>query len=371
MNQTKQKMLRMTGIAFLAALACSRLAGAQNSSWTEVPTTQQFLPGVTLLLTDGTVLIQQIDSSNWWKLTPDQFANYTTGTMAPGASFPMAYSPWGFASAVLPDGRVIVEGGEYNFGVKDWTTLGAIYDPVANFWTPVNLPVDSKGKPWAKIGDVQSVVLPNGTFMMANKCPEPCTGGTVVPKGALLNETALTWTVLYPTKGFKGKFDQSTEEGWTLLPDGNVLTVDTYTDLPGDQSGTNSEIYNPATGGWTSAGSTIVQLWDSRLLCTPGTLGYEVGPAVLRPDGTVFATGSNGCPSAAGHTAIYNTTTGTWTAGPNIPGVSDAADVPAALLPDGNVLLATGPGVNKGPITFYEYPADRDGMDQHSPANGS
>jgi hypothetical protein len=41
--------------------------------------------------------------------------------------------------------------------------------------------------------------------------------------------------------------------------------------------------------------------------------------------------------------------------GPDIPGVNDAADVPAALLPDGNVLLSTGPGVNKGPITFYEF----------------
>ena len=36
---------------------------------------------------------------------------------------------------------------------------------------------------------------------------------------------------------------------------------------------------------------------------------------VLRPDGTVFATGANRC--AAGHTAIYNVSAGTWTAGPD------------------------------------------------------
>ena len=35
---------------------------------------------------------------------------------------------------------------------------------------------------------------------------------------------------------------------------------------------------------------------------------YEVGPAVLRPDGTVFATGANG--AGAGHTSIYNTANG-------------------------------------------------------------
>ena len=37
---------------------------------------------------------------------------------------PAGYNPLYFASAVLPDGRVIIEGGEYNNGVGDDTTLG-------------------------------------------------------------------------------------------------------------------------------------------------------------------------------------------------------------------------------------------------------
>ena len=48
---------------------------------------------------------------------------------------PSTYAPLYFASQVLIDGRVLVEGGEYNFLNQDETNLGAIYDPVKNKWT--------------------------------------------------------------------------------------------------------------------------------------------------------------------------------------------------------------------------------------------
>ncbi len=102
--KTKQNMLSMIGtIAFLAAVAWSGVAHAQ-SYWTMLATPSQMNPGVTLLLTDGTVLVQQIGTSNWWKLTPDEFANYSDGSLTQVATVPMTYDPWGFASAVLPDG---------------------------------------------------------------------------------------------------------------------------------------------------------------------------------------------------------------------------------------------------------------------------
>ena len=161
----------------------------------------------------------------------------------------MNYAPLYFASAVLPDGRVIVEGGEYNNGVEDRTTKGAIYDPVKDIWTramPLYL--------WTTIGDAESVVLPDGTFMLANCCAK---------EAALLDATTLTWKILTPANGYFGKYDSNNEEGWTLLPNGKVLTIDTYIGV-NDPRGTNSEVYDPATGSWSSAGSTVAQLWDSR-----------------------------------------------------------------------------------------------------------
>jgi len=160
-----------------------------------------------LLLTDGTVIVHRTCTPDWWRLTPDINGSYVDGTWSQIASLPSGYVPRFFGSAVLSDGRVIVEGGEYNIncGRPVWTNLGAMYDPVANTWKPVSPP-----NGWANIGDAQSVVLPDGTFMLAN---------ALTKQQALLNASTLTWTATG-----SGKFDVNDEEGWTLLWDGNVLT---------------------------------------------------------------------------------------------------------------------------------------------------
>ena len=319
---------------------------AAASPWTPLTNQPTFLVDGTanpILLTDGTVLVQDAGFPDWWKLTPDQKGSYINGTWTQVASLPPGYSPLYHSSAVLPDGRLIIEGGEYlcdpvTFSCNAvWTNLGAIYDPVANTWSSVKPPAG-----WANIGDAQNVVLANGTYMQANCC---------TTQTALLDATTLTWT---PTGA--NKFDINDEEGWTLLPSNDVLVVDAYVPIgiPYEPLGTNSEVYNPETGSWSSAGSTIVQLWDSAHGCGgKNHASFELGPAVLRPDGTVFYTGANAC--AAGHTAIYNSNNGTWTAGPDFPDGLDIADGPAALLPNGNVLLDASPGIFNGPTFFFEF----------------
>ena len=299
-------------------------------------------PGSPLLLTDGTVMTADDGCQDWWKLTPDAFGSYVNGTWTQLASLPADYSPLYHSSAVLPDGRVIIMGGEYNFLKPRWTSLGAIYDPVANTWTPVAPPAFFGGfGPFPQtIGDSQSVVLFDGTFMQANCC---------TTQTALLDAKTLTWT-----ETGSGKFDINDEEGWTLLPNKQVLTVDAYV-FQYDPTGMNSEIYNSASGKWRSAGSTVVQLWDSAAACGGApAASQEVGPAVLRPDGTVFYTGSNTC--GAGHTAIYNSNTGTWSAGPDFPDSLNIADGPAALLPNGKVLVDSSPGFGQFVGTsFFEF----------------
>jgi hypothetical protein len=229
---------------------------------------------------------------------------------------------------------VIIEGGEYIDFNPVWSNQGAIYDPPADTWTPVSPPTG-----WTTIGDAQSVVLADGTYMQANCC---------TTQAALFNPHTLTWT---PTGSHK--FDVNDEEGWTLLPNGQVLAVDAYLSVY-DPTGTNSEIYRPARGAWHSAGSTTVQLWDSAADCGGATVAsFELGPAVLRPDGTVFYTGANSC--GAGHTAIYNSYFGTWKSGPDFPDSLDIADGPAALLPNGNVLLDTSPLIFQTPTYFFEW----------------
>src|SRR5579872_63767 len=278
------------------------------------------------LLTDGTIMVQDSDASDWWRLTPDLSGSYVNGTWTQLASLPSNYGPLYYASAVLADGRLMIQGGEYNLSqVPVETSLGAIYDPVKNTWTPVAPP-----RGWASVGDAVSVVLPNGTFLIGDIF------GTSL---AAFNATNLTWTVLPGT----GKLDPNSEEGWTLLPDGTVLTVDVG-------NPTQAEKIDVPLRKWISAGSTIVELPDPN--------AYEIGPAILRADGTVFAAGANG--SGPGHTSIYTPPAnpadpGTWTPGPDFPGNLNVADGPAALLPSGNVLLQASPGIYKPPSSFFEF----------------
>ena len=288
---------------------------AAAARWQSLTNQPPFDTDTALLLTDGTVMVHEYGNSNWWRLTPDINGSYLKGTWSQLASMQSSYGPLYFASAVLADGRVLVEGGEYNFLQFVETNKGAIYNPTTNVWTTVNPPSG-----WSSIGDSPAVVLKDGTFTMGQ-------GGFSTTKQVLFNAATLTWSAVGT-----GKADNFSEEGFAILPDGSVLTVDCA-------NGTNSERYNPSTGQWTTAGSTIVKLPDASSL--------EIGPEIQRPDGTVVAFGGTI------HNSIYSTSTGTWSPGPDFPGGNDMADAPASLLPDGTILTATSPGVFQNPVTFF------------------
>jgi hypothetical protein len=339
--------------ASLAAAAST--PAASGASWVNLVNQPALLdytdcgPGNPILLTDGTVMVADNGCADWWKLTPDAYGNYVNGTWTQLASLPAGYTPLYHATAVLPDGRVIIEGGEYNALTPAWTNQGALYDPRSDTWTLLAPPAG-----WTSIGDAPSSVLADGTFMLGNCC---------TTDAALFNARSFAWTPIGT-----GKFDVNNEEGWTLLPSGKLLTVDAYVPItiPYEPTGTNSELFDPASGVWSSAGSTVSQLWDSWLLCgelsqepTNGPT-FEVGPGVLRPDGTVFYAGSNTCgPGFPGATAIYDSRRGRWHAGPNLPGSLNIADGPAVLEPNGRVLMMASPGFGSPPSSFLEWDGER------------
>ena len=286
------------------------------------------------LLTDGSVMFQDDSYIGFWKLTPDATGSYLNGTWSQLASLPSAwnYGPYAYASAVLADGRVLIEGGEYNLGGPfSLTNLGAIYDPVADAWTQVDPPPG-----WDFIGDASSIVMPNGKFLLGNKLDQ---------RVAELDPATMTWTAL----GFAGKAeDFNAEEGWTLLPDGSFITVDVL-DTP------NTERYTyvdaPDAGSWTGIGATPASLawnYNKPPIVFPGGTYLppgETGQCMLLPDGRVFCTGASDDQSIhIAHTAILDTATMTWTAGPDFPPNDDAGDTSAVLLPSGNVLVSATSG---------------------------
>ncbi len=322
-----------------------------GGTWKPLTNQPRFHTGAALLLTDGTVLAHEesdrpsdnANYGNWYRLTPDVYGSYINGTWSTVPStLPSPYGPLFFASAVLPDGRAIVEGGEYNIpnGTSD-TALGALFEnnpKSSNFnkWTPVTPPGN-----WVTIGDAQSAVLPDGTFMLANCCNTD---------EAETTSDGSSWVAT----GIH-KHDINDEEGWTLLPgppDAEVLlTVDTSVLSDSTCGLTGSEMY--INGLWFCIANTPMQLWDNS--------SHEMGPAVLRPDGTVFQAGGTN-QSGTGQSALFDTSTFTWSAGPNFPPNLDVADGPAALLPNGNVLVMASPGLFSPPSSFYEFQYGTDAL---------
>ena len=365
------KNMLSSGVALIVLVGWSSVASAQ---WTQLA--NEFPSGfaeVSLLLTDGTVMCHEYSTNRWHRLKPDINGSYQNGSWdVPGftvADMPNAndptigcmncpYQPLDFASAVLPDGRVVVIGGEYNGGFKVWTNIGFMYDPVTNTWSgQITVPATwccAGGRRTGGIGDAQSTILTNGTMLLASL------GDRSRKDIASFDPATLTFTALAPT----GKDDDNWEENWNQLPNGRVLTVDSSIQA-------SFEIYDPATNSWGGAGSTVVNLADTGTV----TDSEEVGPAVLRPDGTLIAfSGTN-----SGRNAVYNTATGTWAATgavgdfPRVPGQTyhyAVADGPASLLPNGNVLVMASPvtdlncgnptptppcGVFNTPSHFFEF----------------
>jgi hypothetical protein len=326
------------------------ISPAGPSPWRSLTHAPPFDPGSMLLASDGTVLVHAEPpaggTSAWYKLKPDRQGSYADGTWSKIASMPSGYDPLYFASAILPSGQMIVEGGEYLGGTEAWTSKGAIYNPVTNTWRSVAPP-----QGWANIGDAQSDVLANGTFMLSQACQNCLSPNfTLSTSDALYNETGRNWVTI----GGPGKNDPNDEEGWTLQPNGNLLTVDTWL-TP------TTETFSPTILNWASAGNTRRSPINA--------LAVETGPQLEMPGGNTLVVGAGTgavAPAACtthkpAATAFYDYAAARWVNGPLIPTIGglqyDSADGPGATLPDGNVLFDVSPCVFNAPIAFFMYDA--------------
>jgi Kelch motif len=293
--------------------------------------------GTAFLLTDGTVMMQECKSAflgvtrRWWKLTPDAFGSYTHGSWSR-----LADSGLGrlyFASSVLADGRVLVCGGEYSDAtgnvVQNWSNSCEIYDPVANEWSPVATPTDQHGVTWDKIGDATSTLLPDGKFLM----------GSVEGRNLeRLDPATLTWTALRQ----RPEVPNSDEDSWVLMPDNTVAA-------PSCSKSPTTWVYDITADQWNRGNPLPVRIVDA---------GHEIGPALLRYDGTAFFFGSNQ------HTAVYSPRAKEqWYNGPDLPAQNGRdigiVDGPAALMVNGNILFGAGPINDQGgylsPCFYFEF----------------
>ncbi len=322
------KVFRNVGIALLASVLGASMASAQ--SWTSVTNPAPDTVGVMLQLRDGRILIhaEQANPNNWYILTPDSTGSYVNGTWSSVYHFPASYGPQYFSTSVFLDGKtVIAEGGEYNFGTADWTTLGALgtYTP----WTGgITWVLNSPPSGWGNIGDAENDLLPTGQYLQSN-C---CSAQTAIYNGPN------SWTASGSVH--QGNNDES---GYTALWNGKVLTVDTKS---ASSCGTTHgyELYNPGTGTWACGafGNLPTQLFNSG--------DEELGAGTLMYNGKVLQNGGN-----VVATNIYDPVADTWVVGPTPPQGLDQADGPSALEPNGKVLSMMSPGLFESGCHFTEY----------------
>ncbi|HEX3151629.1 MAG TPA: hypothetical protein VHR66_26380 [Gemmataceae bacterium] len=307
-----------------------------------------------MLLSDGSVAAQvgvNSPTTTWTRLVPDSTGSYVNGTWTPMAS--MNLGRLFFPTAMLPDGRVFAIGGEYS--TPNFTNTAEIYNPVTNTWTNV------ASFPQAQFGDDPIELLQNGQILA---------GYVVGAQTYRYNPSTNTWAA---TAGSKLRGDRSDEESWVKLPDGSILSYDIFAS---DSTGVfHAQRYVPTSDTWVDASN--VNPANPPAIMSSNAVGFEAGPAILLPDhNRVVEFGANG------NTAIYNISTGLWSAGPKLPtkiigGVATqlgADDDPGSMLPNGHILVAISP-INSpftfpGPSYIYEFDPDAGTYTEITPATG-
>ncbi len=233
---------------------------------------------------------------------------------------------WSVAGAGIPPGTFVISvdsSSQVHVSQNATTTFSAI--------------LVFRGPATACFGDDPSILIPGGNILAGN----------------IFNQSTYTYSVAANSWTFTAnKFysDRSDEEGWAKLPGDAILTYDIFRSI-GAGSG-YAELYNPLSGAWSGISPADGTANGTLPVLSSSALGAELGPILRLQDGRVFVIGANN------HTALYTPATNTWDAGPDIlgtlsnafgtidPAAFGADDAPAAIMPNGHVLLAAdaGPG---------------------------
>ncbi|HEY3319857.1 MAG TPA: kelch repeat-containing protein, partial [Planctomycetota bacterium] len=210
-------------------------------------------------------------------------------------------------ATLLPSGKVLVAGGS-NSGVL---SSANVYDPALGNWAATGALATARY-------DHTATLLPSGKVLVAGGGGN---GGSLSSAEVYDPATGL-WTSTGALATAR-KYHTA-----TLLPSGKVLVAGGYYYDGTDHYLSSAEVYDPATGAWTSTGS----------LATAAARYYHT--ATLLPSGKVLVAGGYGNFGYLSSAQVYDPATGNWTA----TGALSTARYyhTATLLPSGKVLVTGG-----------------------------
>jgi len=309
LKQPRRKGLFALAVSSVAIVSVGLSFAASAQSFDEqivVPKMSIARSGHTAtLLPDGRVLVAGGNSY----ITTNEIYDPVLNQWTAGGNLSIARI--GHSATLLPNGQVLVLGGRYSFGPALETTRAELYDPATGRWRMAST---------TRIGrnGHTATLLQDGTLLVA--------GGDV----GFATTTAELYSAATGQWSDTGNMS-TTRFGHTatLLADGRVLVAG------GSALVKTAEIYDPATGEWGATGPMEEQ--------------HTAGTATLLPDGRVLVLGVlsyGGIPYPPPgfldlpSTEIYSATTNTWEAGApmSIPRWGHTA----TMLPDGKLIIIGG-----------------------------
>jgi N-acetylneuraminic acid mutarotase len=281
------------------------------------------------LLPDGRVLVagggRQADQ--YKMLASAELYDPRTGSWS--ATGKMAAPRLGATATLLPDGRVLVAGGQVNSrdfpGNTEGTASAEIYDVRTGTWTATASMLTEHA-----FGHAATLLLDGRVLVVGGACcgasPEP------VASAELYDPATATWTAT----GSMGRPRVGLTA--TSLLDGSALVTGGYD--PGKDQLASAERYDPNTGAWTNTptmveigmGFSATPLLDGRVLVVGGA--------------DIHAPGFGGYAAPLGTAELYDPRSGTWIATAAMLEPSDVYGV--TLLLDGRVLVFVGGGDSNG-----------------------
>jgi N-acetylneuraminic acid mutarotase len=257
---------------------------------------------VQVLLHNGNVLVAGGTDGTTYLATA-QLYNPSTHMWTPTGS--MATGRESFAAVVLPNGKVLVEGG---LGPSGSILASAeLYNPATGRWS-------SAGAMSVARYSHTATLLPNGTVLVAGGCSASysCTPYTGVSE--IYNPATNTWTRTGALNVARAN------QTATLLHNGKVLVVGGFT------NSSSCEIYDPAAKTWKVAASNLHPRYAHA--------------AALLANGKVLVTGGNCVRCALSSAELYDPVANTWTATGNMKLGRFAHS--ATTLANNTVLIAAG-----------------------------
>ena len=225
----------------------------------------------------------------------------------------MTDTRWGSTATLLSSGKVLVAGGGDSSVV---VASAELYDPAKGTWTATG---SMAGPRWL---DAATLLASGKVLVAGGQYGTTCGfGGFEALSSAELYDPATgTWTSTGSLAAARHNFTL------TLLPSGKVLAASGAVDCGGTLVG-SAELYDPGTGNWASAGSLATARQDHT--------------ATLLPSGIVLVAGGfNAVGTALASVEFYDPAVGTWSSGPSMSTMR--ANHSATLLASGVVLVAGG-----------------------------